>query len=79
MPRSIHWRIVRTSGTVRTSKMPGRSIPGSGGRTEAAPGESTSLSYDSIVTSPVATLRSSTVLRLGEMAIASQFVLVSMP
>ncbi len=44
VPRSIHSRIARASGTVRTWKMPGRSMPGSGGRIGAAPGESTSLS-----------------------------------
>ncbi len=43
-PRSSHSRICRASGTVRTEKIPGRSIPGSGGRIGAAPGESTSLS-----------------------------------
>ena len=44
VPRAIHSRIARASGTVRTSKIPGRSIPGIGGRTVAAPGESTSAS-----------------------------------
>ena len=44
VPRSIHSRISLASGTVLTGKMPGRSIPGSGGRIEGAPGESTSLS-----------------------------------
>jgi hypothetical protein len=44
VPRSIHSRISLASGTVLTGKMPGRSIPGSGGRTDGAPGESTSLS-----------------------------------
>ncbi len=39
-----HSRIVRASGTVRTEKIPGRSMPGSGGRIGAAPGERTSLS-----------------------------------
>src|ERR1039457_3877863 len=52
-------------------------MPGSGGRTEGAPGESTSLSYDSVVTSPVLTLRRSTVLFFGEIEIASQLVLAS--
>ena len=42
--RSSHWRMVRASGTVRTEKIPGRSMPGSGGRIGAAPGDSTSLS-----------------------------------
>jgi hypothetical protein len=42
--RSSHCRIARASGTVRTEKMPGRSMPGSGGRIGAAPGDSTSLS-----------------------------------
>ena len=44
VPRSIHSRICLASGTVRTGKIPGRSIPGSGGRIEGAPGDSTSLS-----------------------------------
>ncbi len=44
VPFSIHSRIDRASGTVRTWKIPGRSIPGSGGRTDGAPGERTSLS-----------------------------------
>ena len=44
VPRSIHSRISLASGTVRTGKMPGRSMPGSGGRIEGAPGDSTSLS-----------------------------------
>ena len=44
VPRSIHSRIARASGTVRTWKMPGRSMPGSGGCTDGAPGDSTSLS-----------------------------------
>ena len=39
-----HSRTAAASGTVRTGKMPGRSMPGSGGRMGAAPGESTSLS-----------------------------------
>ena len=43
-PRCSHSRMVRASGTVRTEKIPGRSMPGSGGRIGAAPGESTSLS-----------------------------------
>ena len=43
-PRSIHSRIAFASGTVLTWKIPGRSMPGSGGRTDGAPGESTSLS-----------------------------------
>ena len=43
-PRSIHSRMARVSGTVRTSKMPGRSMPGRGGRIDGAPGDSTSLS-----------------------------------
>jgi hypothetical protein len=43
-PRSIHSRIARASGTVLTWKIPGRSIPGIGGRTDGAPGDSTSLS-----------------------------------
>ena len=34
----------RASGTVRTWKMPGRSMPGSGGQIDGAPGDSTSLS-----------------------------------
>ncbi len=42
--RCSHSRIWRASGTVRTEKIPGRSMPGSGGRIGAAPGESTSLS-----------------------------------
>ena len=44
VPFSIHSRIARVSGTVLTSKIPGRSIPGSGGRIDGAPGDSTSLS-----------------------------------
>ena len=44
VPLSTHSRIAFASGTVRTWKIPGRSIPGSGGCTDAAPGESTSLS-----------------------------------
>ena len=46
LPRrsSIQARIWAASGTVLTPKIPGRSIPGSGGRMGAAPGESTSLS-----------------------------------
>ena len=43
-PFSIHSRMDRASGTVLTSKIPGRSIPGSGGRIDDAPGDSTSLS-----------------------------------
>ena len=43
-PRSIHSRMARVSGTVRTSKIPGRSMPGRGGRIDGAPGDSTSLS-----------------------------------
>ena len=43
-PRCSHSRMVRASGTVRTEKIPGRSMPGSGGRIGAAPGERTSLS-----------------------------------
>ena len=74
VPRSIHRRISRASGTVRTEKIPGRSIPGRGGRMGAAPGDSTSLSYFSVVTSPVARFFNCTVLFLGEMPIASQFV-----
>ena len=77
MPRSIHSRTARASGTVLTSKMPGKSMPGSGGRTETAPGDSTSLSYDSVVISPVATLRRSIVFFLAEIEIASQFVRAS--
>ena len=46
LPRrsSIQARIWPASGTVRTPKIPGRSMPGSGGRMGAAPGEITSLS-----------------------------------
>ena len=44
VPRSSHFRMVRASGTVLTEKIPGRSMPGSGGRIGAAPGDSTSLS-----------------------------------
>ena len=76
-PRCSHSRMVLASGTVRTEKIPGRSMPGSGGRIGAAPGESTSLSSDSVVTSPVARLRRSTVFAFGEMAIASQRVRAS--
>ena len=76
-PRSIHSRIARASGTVRTWKIPGRSIPGKGGRTDSAPGDSTSLSYDSLVTSPVSTSRSSMVLVSGRMRTASQLVRTS--
>jgi len=36
-PRSIHSRISLASGTVLTEKIPGRSIPGKGGRIGAAP------------------------------------------
>ena len=43
--RSSHSRIFLASGTVLTEKIPGRSIPGSGGRIGAAPGDNTSLSY----------------------------------
>ncbi len=42
--RHSHSRMIRASGTVLTEKIPGRSMPGSGGRIGAAPGESTSLS-----------------------------------
>ena len=79
VPCSTHSRIVRASGTVRTWKIPGRSMPGRGGRTEGAPGDSTSLSYDSVVTSPVVTFFRSTVFFFGSMATASQFVRTSMP
>ena len=58
--------------------MPGRSIPGSGGRTDGASGESTSLSYGSSVTSPVLMSRSVTVLSLREIDTASQLVRASM-
>ena len=77
VPRSIHSRIARASGTVRTMKMPGRSMPGSGGFTERAPGESTSLSYFSVTTSPVFTFRSCTVFSFGAMETASQLVRAS--
>jgi len=59
--RSIHSRISLASGTILSEKIPGRSIPGKGGRIGAAPGESTSLSYFSVVTSPVTWFLSSTV------------------
>ncbi len=62
------------SGTVRTEKIPGRSMPGSGGRIGAAPGDSTSLSYFSVVTSPVTWFLSSTVFCCGEMPTTSQRV-----
>ena len=78
VPPSTHSRIVRASGTVRTWKIPGRSMPGRGGRTDGAPGDSTSLSYDSVVTSPVLTFFRSTVFFFGEMETASQFVRASM-
>ena len=64
-PFSSHSRIARASGTVRSWKIPGRSIPGKGGRIDLAPGDNTSLSYDSVVTLPVATSRSSSVLVSG--------------
>ena len=41
---AIHSRMRRTSGMFRKVRMPGRSIPGSGGLTGDAPGESTSAS-----------------------------------
>ena len=43
-PRWSHSRMVRASGTVLTEKIPGRSMPGRGGRIGAAPGDNTSLS-----------------------------------
>ena len=49
-------------------------MPGSGGRIEDAPGDSTSLSYDSVVTTPVAVSRRSIVLSSAEIRTASQFV-----
>ena len=78
MSRSSHSRIVLASGTVRTEKMPGRSMPGSGGRIGAAPGDSTSLSYFSVVTSPVTWFLRSTVFCSGEMPTTSQRVRTSM-
>ena len=75
---SIHSRIALASGTVRTRKTPGRSMPGKGGLIGVAPGDKTSLSYDSVVTLPVSTLRNCTVLFCGEMAMASQRVRTSM-
>ena len=42
------------SSMFRTVKMPGRSMPGSGGRTGSAPGASTNASYRSTLTAPVA-------------------------
>ena len=65
VPRSIHSRMARASGTVRTEKTPGRSIPGIGGWTEAAPGARTRVSYDSVLSAPVATSRSCTVLAVS--------------
>ena len=52
-------------------------MPGSGGRIDFAPGDSTSLSYDSVVTAPVATSRSSTVFLSGEIFTASHPVRTS--
>ena len=43
-PRWSHARMTRASGTVLTEKIPGESMPGSGGRMGAAPGDSTSVS-----------------------------------
>jgi len=55
-----------------------RRATGIGGRIGAAPGDSTSLSYFSVVTSPVSAFFRSTVLSLGEMRTASQCVRTSM-
>src|SRR5512141_2858946 len=49
-------------------------MPGSGGRIGAAPGDSTSLSYYSVVTSPVTWFLSSTVFFLDEMPVPAQRV-----
>ena len=49
-------------------------MPGRGGRIGAAPGESTSLSYFSVVTSPVAWFLSSTVFFFAEIPTTSQRV-----
>jgi len=72
-PRSIHSRIARASGTVLTSKMPGRSIPAAAVGSTAR-GRQHQFVVGLVLTSPVATFRSSTVLRCGEMPIASQRV-----
>jgi len=42
---TIHWRMRRLSGMVRSTKIPGRSMPGRSGLTGEAPGASTSASY----------------------------------
>ena len=52
-------------------------MPGSGGRIGAAPGDSTSLSYFSVVTSPVAWFFNCTVLSFGEIPITSHRVRTS--
>lgn len=49
-------------------------MPGCGGRIVDALGDSTSLLWDSVVTSPVATSRSRTVFISGAMPITSQRV-----
>ena len=53
-------------------------MPGSGGRIGAAPGDRTSLSYFSVVTSPVTWFLRSTVFCSGEMPTTSQRVRTSM-
>lgn len=62
---SNHRLTTDLSGTVLTLKMPGRSTPGSGGFSGAAPGDSTSASYAWLRCSPVSTLRAVMVFACG--------------